>query len=77
MSVCLSRLSAEKVVLPSIGGLKNHSFGKIITREQMNGFSLNLVWRVCQWRLVHSSSLKFPTIGNTKGMNAQSCDVGR
>jgi hypothetical protein len=61
LSVSLSHLSAE-IVLPSTSGHTNCSFCHIITREQLNGFSLNLTSRYAIWgwsKLVHFNFPQF------------------
>jgi hypothetical protein len=52
--LCLLRLSVQEVMVPSTGSLRKDSFGYKINRERINGFSWNLVWRVCHWNEVQS-----------------------
>lgn len=42
LRMCQSRLEAEQVVLPSVGGLMNHNFYHIITRISIK-FGMNVV----------------------------------
>jgi hypothetical protein len=53
----LVSLLAEEVLLPSIASFMNYSFSHRITWDQMNGFSLDLIWRLGHWNIVHSITL--------------------
>jgi hypothetical protein len=61
LSVCRSHLSTE-IVLPSVSGHTNYSFCHIITREQLNGFSWNLIL-LCHWKLVHTRTFLISSKG--------------
>jgi hypothetical protein len=50
---------------------------KISREERLNGFSWNVVWTSCHWRLLQTRTFQFPTVVNTNATDAQTCEVGR
>lgn len=76
-SFCMSHLSAEEIVLPSINSHKNYYVWHFITRQRRNRYVRNLVRALCHWRLLLTRAFWVDKIRNINVTDTWTSEVGR